>query len=86
MGHRLRRVHLPLAGGHTHFTPLTFLVERFGAAEVVFLLRIIAAAATATALCAIAIVMRALPAYMDAAIAGTTAVGWVLWLETSEGL
>ena len=86
MGYRLRRVHLLLAGGHTHFTPLTFLVERFGAAEVVFLLRVIAAAGTSTAVCAMVIVMIALPAYIDAAIAGTTAVGWVLWLEASEGL
>ena len=85
MGHRLGRVHLPLAGGHTHFTPLTFFVERFGAAEVVILLRVIAAAATSTALCAMVIVMLALPAYIDAAIAGATALAWVLWLEASEG-
>jgi hypothetical protein len=86
VGYRLRRVHLLLAGGHTHFRPLTFLVERFGAAEVVFLLRVIAAAATITTLWAMVIVMLAVPAYIDAAIAGTTAVGWVLWLKPSEGL
>jgi hypothetical protein len=84
--HRLGRVHLPFAGGHTHFTPLSFLVERFGVAGVVCLLRVTAAAATAATLCVTVVIMLALPAFIDAAIAGTTAIVWVLWLESSEGL